>query len=152
TATTHKILGTPFGDFTLNTAQLTPNATKNWFITSGQLGGDHDTITIERSMVDVGKFLKSASNPAPAQALPASFTVTQSLHWFCRQAAAGAGWTQFRDVDHVRKLQLDAAGTGVEFVVSDNATNNVDPYTGPPAFINAAANPATIPPTGARTR
>src|SRR5262249_55136903 len=58
TATTHKILGTPFGDFTLNTAQLTPNATKNWFITSGQLGGDHDTITIERSMVDVGKFLK----------------------------------------------------------------------------------------------
>jgi hypothetical protein len=152
TATVHVIPATPFGPFTLNTANLTPDATNNWFVTNGSLGGNHDSITIERAAVNVGQFLASASNPTPANTLPASFTLTQGLHWFCRQAAAAARWTKFADVDHVRTLRLDASGTGVEFAVSANRMENVDSYTGHPAIINAQAAPATIPPTPARAR
>jgi hypothetical protein len=151
TATIHTI-STPFGDFDLTTRNLTPTATNNWFVTSGSLGGTHDSISIDRSLPKVGQFLQSASNPTPANTLPVGFTVTQGLFWFCRQAAAGSAWTKIRDVDHVRTLRLDSTGTGVEFVVSVNGLENAEPYTGQPAIINASANPATIPPTPARVR
>jgi hypothetical protein len=151
TATLHTI-STPFGDFDLTTRNLTATATNNWFVTGGSLGGTHDSVSIERTLPKVGDFLQSASNPTPANTLPAGFTVTQGLFWFCRQAATGSAWTKIRDVDHVRTLRLDSAGTGVEFVVSVNGLENVEPYTGEPGIINATASPATIPPTPARPR
>jgi len=151
TATIHTI-STPFGDFDLTTRNLTATATNNWFVTGGSLGGNHDSVSIDRSLPKVGEFLQSASNPTPANTLPVGFTVTQGLFWFCRQAAAASAWTNIRDVDHVRTLRLDSAGTGVEFVVSVNGLENVEPYTGQPGIINASASPATIPPTPARPR
>lgn len=151
TAATHVIPTTPFGSFTFTTAQLTPNATNNWFIHNGSLDGRlHDRVSFQRSLVDVGQFVASASNPAPVNSLPASFTLTQSLFWFCRQAAAGSRWTMFVPVDHVRTLQLN--GSNVEFVVSVNGQPNVENYTGNPAIIHAAASPTTIPPTPRRPR
>lgn len=151
TATLHTI-STPFGDFDLTTRNLTATATNNWFVTGGSLGGTHDSVSIDRSVPKVGEFLQSASNPTPANTLPAGFTVTQGLFWFCRQEAAASAWTKIRDVDHVRTVRLDSAGTGVEFVVSVNGLENVEPYTGQPGIINASASPATIPPTPARPR
>jgi Domain of unknown function (DUF4157) len=150
TANTHRITGTPFGTFDLTTRSLTPNGTNTWSIDNGQLAGNHDTVTIERSIVNVGNFVASASNPAPTVSLPASFTLTQGLFWFCRQAAPGSRWSRIRDVDHVRTLRLN--GSDVEFVVTVNGLDNVDTYTGHPAFIHAHATPATIPPTPPRTR
>jgi hypothetical protein len=143
TGVNHVIPTTPFGPFNLHTANLTNNAGNNWFITGGNLNGNFDTATIGRAGINVGRFLRSASNPTPAVTLPAGFTLVQGLHWFCRQAAAGGRWTQFARVDHTRTLRL--TGTGVEFVVSVNHQDNVDDYTGHPAIINAAATPATIP-------
>jgi len=150
TGNTHRITGTPFGTFDLTTRSLTPNATNTWSMDNGHLGGSHDTVTIERSIVNVGNFVASASNPAPATSLPASFTLTQGLFWFCRQAAPGSRWTRIRDVDHVRTLRR--TGSAVEFVVTVNGFDKVQDYTGHPGIINARANPATIPPTPGRTR
>ena len=150
TGTIHVVTGTPFGTFTLNTANLTPNATNNWFITGGSLGGTHDRVTIGRAGINVGRFVASASNPTPANTLPAGFTLTQGLFWFCRQAPAASRWTRFADVDHVRTLRLD--GSDVQFVVTVNGEENVQDYTGHPAIINAQADPATIPPTPRRPR
>ena len=152
TATVHVVTGTPFGNgnFTLNTANLTPNATNNWVVTGGSLGGRHDRVTIGRAGINVGEFLASASNPTPANTLPAGFTLTQGLFWFCRQAAAALRWTRFADVDHVRTLRL--SGSNVEFVVTMNGEENIQDYTGHPAIINARADPATIPPTPPRPR
>src|ERR1043165_1116328 len=153
TTTSHVIPGNtgafPFPSFTFTTAHLTPNATDNWFIVRGTLDGrQHDKISFQRSLVDVGQFVASASNPPPTNSVPASFTLTQSLFWFCRQAAPASRWTWFVDADHVRTLRLN--GSNVEFVVSDNGEPNVENYTGNPAIIHAAATPATIPPTPPR--
>jgi hypothetical protein len=150
TATRHVIPHTPFGPFELTTRNLTPNASGTWSMDNGNLGGAHDTVTIERDVVNVGNFVRSASNPTSTASLPASFTLTQSLFWFCKQAAAGSRWTQFVDVDHVRTLRLN--GTNVEFVVTVNGLDNVQDYTGHPAIINAQASPTTIPPTPPRPR
>src|ERR1044072_3294919 len=149
--TRHAVPTTPFGPFTLTTAHLTPNATDNWFIRNGSLNGrTHDRVDFERSLVDVGQFVVSASNRAPANSGRASFTLTEGLLWFCRQAAVGSRWARFVPVDHVRTLQLN--GSNVQFVTSVNGEPNVENYTGNPAIIHAAATPATIPPTPPRRR
>ena len=146
TAATHTIPNTPFGQFTLNTATLTPNATNNWFLTaSGELGGTHDSVTMERAGVNVGRFLRSASNATPPQALPASFTLRQGLHWFCRHAPANARWQMpaFRIVDHTRSLRQN--GGAVEFAVSVNNIEHVDTYDGSPGIFNARALTNPVP-------
>jgi hypothetical protein len=150
TGTSHVITGTPLGNFTLATANLTNNATNNWFLQNGNLGGNRDTVTIGRGVINVGRFLTSASNPSPANTLPAGFTIVQGLHWFCSQAATGSRWTRFTTVNHVRTLRLNSSGTGVEFAVSVNGVENVDLYTGHPAIVNARATIAAIPSTPAK--
>ena len=40
-------------------------------------GPDH--VSIDKAMVDARKFIKSASNPSPAAALPQGFSMTQKL-------------------------------------------------------------------------
>ncbi len=148
TGTSHT-LPTPFGLFTLATRNLpaAPANGQNWFITNGELGGTHDSVTLERSLVNAGDFVTSASNPTPAHTLPVSFSVTQELHWFCRQAAQ---WNKISDVSHVRTLRV--VGNDLEFATSVNGEEHTDPYRGQPAITGARATPAVIPPTtNART-
>ena len=141
--TSHTV-ATPFGSFTLSTKNLaaTPANGSNWFLTGGALGGTHDSVTMDRSMVNIGDFITSASKPAPANTLPSSFSVTQSLNWFCWQTSQ---WNAITDVPHERTLR-DAGGSP-EFAVTVNGTEHTDTYTGHPAIFRARATPASIPPT-----
>lgn len=142
-AAMHPNIHTPFGPFTLNTATLTPNATNNWFLTAaGTLGGNNDRITFGRAQINVGLFLQSASNPNPANALPASFSLAQDLHWYCRSAPAANRWTQFVQVQHTRGLRQHAGA--VEFFASVNGRERTDAYTGHPGILNARAVPNRV--------
>jgi hypothetical protein len=146
-AATHTLTAPLFpfgGTFTLNTATLTPNATNNWFLTAaGGLGGTMDTVTIGRDRINVGRFLQTASNPSPPQGLPASFTLLQSLNWFCEQQAAANRWTPFVTVAHTRTLRNTAGA--LEFVTTVNGVENSDDYTGPTGVFNLTATPANTP-------
>jgi Domain of unknown function (DUF4157) len=137
----------PFGgNFTLNTATLTPNAANNWFLTAtGQLGGTHDNVMTDRGNINVGHFVQSTSNPTPPQALPATTTLTQGLHWFCPQDTAANRWRMpaFVTVAHSRTLR-NKAGV-VEFVTTVNGLEVVDNYSGPLAVLNLTASPVSIP-------
>jgi hypothetical protein len=146
-AATHNIVApvNPFGGtFTLNTATLTPNATNNWFLTAaGGLGGTLDSVTTGQANINVGRFVQSASNPAPPQGLPATMTLLQRLHWFCPQAAAANRWTGFVTVAHSRTLR-DVAGA-LEFATAVNGVEQVDAYVGATAVFNLTATPASTP-------
>jgi Domain of unknown function (DUF4157) len=137
----------PFGaSFTLDTATLTPGATDNWHLTAaGELGGNHDTVTIGQAGINVGRFTQSASNPAPPRPLPVTFTLLQGLHWYCPQAAAAARWRMpaFVVVAHSRTLRHQ--GGTVEFVTTVNRVEVVDPYAGPNAVFNLRAAPVSTP-------
>jgi hypothetical protein len=142
----------PFGGtFTLTSSTLTPDARDNWFLTAGgELGGRHDEVVIGHGGIDVGRFVASASNPRPPQALPAVMALRQGLHWYCPQAPASSRWRMpgFVTVPHDRTLR--ARRGVVEFVTSVNGVEIVQPYVGPVAVFNAAASPATTPPSPAR--
>lgn len=135
----------PFGGtFTLNTATLTPGAANNWFLTAaGGLNGNLDNVTTGKGNVNVGRFVQSASMPAPPQGLPASMTLLQNLRWFCPQAPAPSCWTGFVTVPHSRTLR-NVGGT-IEFVTAVNAVEQVDTYVGPSAVFNLTATPASTP-------
>jgi hypothetical protein len=144
---------TPFGEFTLRTGTLPDAASAasgNWFlINSAELGGDHDTVSIAKSMVDLGRHLPSDSNPNPTHPIPAGFTVDQDLHWWCPHAAAGSRWTQFDSTTHRRELRFDTAGTGVEFVAVVNGITRRMPYEGLTGVRHATASPSTVAPSPA---
>jgi hypothetical protein len=151
-AAVHNLTGTPFGNgtFQLQTATLTSGATDNWFLTSaGGLGGTLDQVTIGHDGIDIGQHIVSASNPTPANPLPAFFSVQQDLHWFCPAAPAAARWTNFISIQHERRLRLGASGP--EVVVSDNNQPQVDSYVGPTGVRNARATPPTVVRSSGRT-
>jgi hypothetical protein len=135
----------PFGgSFTLQTATLTPTASNNWFLTAaGGLGGTLDTITIGQAGINAGRFVQSASNPNPPQGLPASFTLLQSLRWFCAERPAANRWTSFVTVAHTRTLRNFAGA--LSFVTTVNGVEQVDAYVGPVAVSNLTASPASSP-------
>ena len=69
---------TPFGDFDLSANK--GGAMSGWGVdAAGQMTGP-DHVSIDKAMVDARKFVKSASNPSPAAALPQGFSMTQKLH------------------------------------------------------------------------
>jgi Bacterial Ig-like domain (group 2) len=125
----------PFGPFTLSANAA---GSHGWDLdASGTMAGP-DNVTIDRSGVDVGKFVASASNPSPAQSLPAGFTMVQ--HMRAKSFPSGAlDATPFTDIDHVRTLTDKET-----FVVSAGTKNIEDPYTGPSTYTHAAAAPASI--------
>jgi uncharacterized protein DUF4157 len=154
---------TPFGEFTLHTNPWTPSsAAPGWDIDASGIMGP-DNLAIDRSLVDVGHFVASASNPTPATTLtsatPVGFTVRQDLHWLCPQAAVGSQWVTpaFASLTHTRHL-MESSGdvTFVTGIPAPSLMATSDPYTGQPAIINAAASPnpvtvsATLPPGSPR--
>lgn len=146
-------LSTPFGSFTLTTGTLpdTPSAAAgNWFLTNtGELGGTHDTVGIQKSMIDIGRHLASDSNPHPANPLPAGFTIDQQFFWWCPHAPGGHRWTQAAATTHTRRLRLDSSGTDAEFVAIVNGQENAIAYEGTTGVTNARADPATVAPSPA---
>jgi len=154
TAASHKIVAptNPFGGtFTLNTSTLTDGATDNWFATaSGGLNGTQDMVFTGRAGVNVQLHAVSTSNPTPKFPLPAKMDIEQHLHWFCPQAAAGARWTDFATVHHIRTLQEDGSG-GLDFVTEVNGSTQTDAYdsTSAVAVIGVTPTPTTVAPSPA---
>ena len=150
-ATSHRMT-TPFGAFTLSTNNPA-STTAGWGIDgSGQMTGD-DEVAMARRGVDIRPFVMNASNPTPAQSLPVSFTVDQSLRSF--EIPTNTWRAPFVSVPHVRGLR-ETGGTA-EFFVSSNGTEHADDYTGRPAVRNAQAYPTSVeasstPPPGRRGR
>lgn len=141
-AADHDVTGIPFGNgtFKFRSSTLTSDASNNWFLTKkGGLNGTLDRVTMERSGVDIGQHIVSASNPKPANPLPAKFSLQQDLHWYCPAAAADKRWTKFVSLQHERKL-TDTP----EFVVTVNKFERKDAYTGPTGVQKATATPASI--------
>jgi hypothetical protein len=140
----------PFGGtFKLHTATLTNDASNNWFATAaGGLNGTQDMVFTGRSGVNVQLHVASTSNPTPKFPLPATMDIEQDLHWFCPQEAAGARWTKFATVHHVRTLQQTKAGA-VEFVTKVNNDPHTDAYTGHTAVTGVTMTPATVAPSPA---
>ncbi|MDA0166763.1 hypothetical protein OM076_41260 [Solirubrobacter ginsenosidimutans] len=67
---------TPFGPFTL---QANAAGSSGWDLDStGKMGGP-DKVSIGKG-IDASPFVKNASNPTPAKALPQGFSMTQKLH------------------------------------------------------------------------
>jgi Domain of unknown function (DUF4157) len=151
TGSTHAIAAPTFpfgGTFTLHTATLTPDASNNWHLTSaGQLGGSHDSVTIGQAAINVGRFVRSASNPTPAATLPVGFALDQRLHWYNPLDATPANrWTGFVTVVHNRSLV--SSGTAVNFETTVNGlSDGGDTYVGPPAVFGLAPSPANVPPS-----
>lgn len=136
----------PFGgSMNLHTATLTPGATNNWFVTGGNLGGNHDTVSIGSAGINVGMFVQSASNPSPAKTLPVDFTIDQHLHWFnVLEANAANRWRDFITVPHKRGL-VDKGGGSLQFETTVNQkSDGGDDYVGKPAVSGLTANPASI--------
>ena len=150
-AATH-LIPTPFGNFTLQTGTLpnTPSgASGNWFMdSSGMLGGTHDTVGIQKTMIDIGRHLVSDSNPTPANPLPAGFTVDQQFFWWCPHGAAGSRWNLAAATTHTRRLRMKSGG-GAEFVAIVNTKENAMDYEGKTGVTAAVAAPATAAPSPA---
>jgi hypothetical protein len=127
---------TPWGgNFT-----LTANAagSSGWDLDSGGTMAGPDNVDIGAAGVDVGPFVKSASNPAPKGSLPQGFTMTQSLHAksFPSGTLDGAAFTT---VPHKRTLVA-----GPNFEVEAGSGKITEAYSGPSAVTNAAATPANV--------
>ena len=129
---------TPFGPF-----DLAANAagSQGWFLDSSGAMTGPDKVSIDKSMVDARKFVKSASNPSPAKTLPVGFTMAQKLHAKAWPSGKLDG-TPFTTTSHVRTL-TNANGS-LEVVISAGKESVTIPYEGPPVYTNAAASPAKV--------
>jgi hypothetical protein len=126
---------TPFGAFTL---AANAAGSPGWDLDSSGTMAGPDNVAIDKSMIDVGKFVKSASNPSPANSLPVGFTMVQHMHTKSLPSGTRDSAT-FADVNHVRTLTDKET-----FVVTAGLNHTDDAYTGPAAFTNAKASPTSV--------
>jgi hypothetical protein len=124
-----------FGTFTLSANAA---GSQGWDLTSSGAMAGPDNVDIDKSKVDVGKFIKSASNTAPANTLPVGFTMVQHMH--AKSFPAGTlDASPFTDVNHVRTLTDKET-----FTVTAGKNHTDDPYTGPSAYTNIKASATSI--------
>src|SRR6266851_116490 len=124
-----------FGTFTL---AANPSGSAGWDLTSAGAMAGPDNVDIEKAMIDVGKFVKSASNPAPANTLPVGFSMVQHMH--AKSFPAGTlDASPFTDVNHVRTLTDKET-----FTVTAGLNHTDDPYTGPSAYTNIKASATSV--------
>jgi hypothetical protein len=131
---------TPFGDF-----DLTANAggaTSGWGVdASGQMTGP-DHVSIDKSMVDARKFVKSASNPSPAAALPQGFSMTQKLFTNSLPANTQDG-SPFTTDAH--KRTLSDSGSSLDFTIDAGIGDpQTFDYAGPPVYRNIKASATKV--------
>lgn len=126
---------TPFGTFSL---AANAGGSHGWDLNSSGAMAGPDNVGIDKAMVDVGKFVKSASNPSPTAALPVGFTMVQHLH--AKSLPSGSlDATAFADVSHVRTLTDKET-----FVVAAGLDHTDDRYEGPAAYTNARASATSV--------
>ena len=128
----------PFGKFTLKANKA---SSAGWPLDNTGTMMAADNVTIQKALIDVRPFIKSASNPAPKQTLPAGFSMTQHLHVRSKPSDT-LDAAPFADTDHVRRLEerkdklVVVVGAGKGEVVQD--------YTGPPAYRNAKTSATSV--------
>lgn len=131
---------TPFGDFDL--AVNAGGGKSGWGVdAAGQMtGADH--VSIDKSLVDARKFIKSASNPSPAAALPQGFSMTQKLFTNALPANTQDG-SPFTTDAH--KRTLSDSGSSLDFTIDAGIG---DPqtfgYEGPPVYRNIKASATKV--------
>jgi hypothetical protein len=138
--TRHRIPDTPFGPFILKTNNPS-RVTEGWGIDSSGQMIDDDEVTIGRATINIRPFVANTSNPAPANTLPDSFSVTQDLRSL--EVPTNAWRAAFASPVHVRGLRETSPGAP-EFFVSANGVEHTDPYTGVAAVRNAQAATPTV--------
>ena len=128
----------PFGTF-----KLTANAagSQGWDLNaSGAMSGP-DRVSIDKSMIDARKFVKSASNPSPAKTLPQGFDMKQELRSKSFPSGTLDG-SPFTSTSHGRKLE-EQNGTLVVVLGAGKDSVTLD-YEGPAVYRKAAASPAKV--------
>lgn len=127
---------TPWG----TTFNLTANAagSHGWDLDAAGTMAGPDNVTIGSGSVDIGRALRSTSNPDGAVALPVGFTMTQRLY-ATEQPGGTRESTAFASVDHVRRLVA-----GPQFEVTAGMGTITEDYTGPGAVTNATPSAATV--------
>ena len=127
-----------FGGFSLNANR---SGGKGWPLDSGGTMMAPDNVTIQKKLIDVRPFIKSASNPAPKELLPVGFSMTQHLH-VKSQPSGKLDAAPFTDTAHVRRLE-ERKGRVVVVVKAGKGEVEQD-YTGPPAYRGAKATPSSV--------
>ena len=127
---------TPWG----STFNLTANAagSDGWDLDAAGTMAGPDNVTIGSGSVDIGRALRSTSNPDGADALPVGFTMVQRLY-ATQQPGGTRESTAFATVNHVRRLVA-----GPQFEVSAGMGTIAEDYTGPGAVTNAAPSARTV--------
>jgi len=129
---------TDFGDFTL---KKNAAGSHGWDLdATGKMTGP-DNVSIDQSMIDANKFVKTASNPSPAKSLPVGFSMTQ--HFTAKSFPSGKmGTTDVTTTEHVRNLEDRG---GLKVVLKAGAGEVPIDYAGPPIYRNAKADNTSIP-------
>jgi hypothetical protein len=129
---------TPFGPFTL---QANAEGSTGWDLDStGKMAGP-DKVSIGKS-IDANPFVKNASNPAPAKALPQGFSMTQKLH--AKTFPAGTlDDTPFTTTAHVRTLEDKGGKLKMTLKAGVGDGVSID-YAGPAVFRNARADKTSV--------
>jgi hypothetical protein len=128
----------PFGAFSLSANVA---GSQGWDLDSSGAMAGPDKVSIDKSMVDARKFVKSASNPSPSKPLPQDFSMTQKLHAKAFPSGKLDG-TPFTQTSHVRGL-TNAGGTLSVVLKAGKDSVTLD-YEGPSVYTNVAASPAKV--------
>jgi hypothetical protein len=128
----------PFGTFT-----VTANAagSQGWDLdASGAMAGP-DKVSIDKSMIDARKFVKSASNPSPAKTLPQSFSMAQQLRAKTWPSGTLDG-SPFTTTNHTRGLE-EQSGTLAVVIGAGKDSVTLD-YEGPPVYRGISASSTKV--------
>jgi hypothetical protein len=131
---------TPFGDFDLSVNA--GGGKSGWGVdASGQMTGP-DHVSIDKSLVDARRFVKSASNPSPAAALPQGFSMTQKLYTNALPGNAQDG-SPFTTDAHRRTLS--DSGSSLDFTIDAGIGDpQTFDYAGPPVYRNIKASSTKV--------
>jgi hypothetical protein len=131
---------TPFGDFDL--AVNAGGGKSGWGVNaSGEMTGP-DHVSIDKAMVDARKFIKSASNPSPAAALPQGFSMTQKL--FTNALPANTQDSAPFTTD-AHKRTLSDSGSSLDFTIDAGIGDpQTFDYEGPPVYRNIKASATKV--------
>jgi hypothetical protein len=129
---------TPFGgDFTL---QANKAGSKGWYLDSSGTMAGPDNVSIGKQ-IDASPFVKNASNPKPAAALPQGFDMTQKFH-FKTLPSDKLEDAPFTTTTHGRHLVED--GGTLKMKISAGKGSELIDYAGPPVFRNATADKTSV--------
>jgi hypothetical protein len=128
---------TPFGPFAL---EANAAGSKGWDLDSSGTMAGPDNLSIGKG-IDATPFVKNASNPTPAKALPQGFTMTQKLH--AKSFPDGTlDASPFTTTDHVRTLE-DVGGK-LQMTLKAGVKGASIDYAGPAVFRNAKADKTSV--------